>query len=149
MIVYGLYLRKDMVYIPTKAETPSGSYREIEPVSVVPVSKTEDLRAALKECIARGNPPLKSYSPTDQAVVLKYAGVGSFSSFARGAQPWTIVLKDGVYEIRGQRKRSDKGWEQDPNNTIVFPASMAEDSVVEKMIQILQKPNSSGESRQG
>jgi hypothetical protein len=148
MMVYGLYLRKGMVYIPTKAETPSGSYREIEPVSVVPVSETEDLRAALKECIARGNPPLESYSSTDQsqAVVLKYAGVGSFSSFARGAQPWTIVLKDGVYEIRGQRKRSDRGWEQDPNNIIVFPADSAEDSVIEKMIQILQKSASSSEA---
>ena len=141
MIVYGLYLRRGVVYIPTMAKILSGGYQEIDPVAVVPVSETISLSRALKENIARGNPTIEKYSPSDysKAVVLKHAGVKSFSTFARGAQTWTIVLKDGAYEIRGQRKRPDRGWEQDPNNIIIFPAGTAEDRVIGEMIQILQK----------
>lgn len=141
MLVFGLYLRKSVVYIPTMAKAPSGTYREIDPVSVTPVSETEALRKALKEVIGRGNPTLERYSPADQsqAVVLKYAAVKTFSTFARGAQPWTIVMKGGSYEIRGQRRRSDRGWEQDPNNIVVFPVGTADDDMIEAMIHILQK----------
>jgi hypothetical protein len=141
MIVHGLYLRKGLVYIPTTAKVPSMAYREIDPISVVPVTEIEALRIALKEIMARGNPILENSSSgiRPEPAILKYAGVKSFSAFARGAQPWTIVFKNGVYEIRGQRKRPDRGWEQDPNNIIVFPVGTSDDAVIEEMIQILQQ----------
>ncbi len=148
MIVFGLYLRKGIVYLPTMAKVPSGGYQEIDPVSVVPASGTEALGKALEENIMRGNPILENYSPSNysQAVVLKYAGVKNFSTFARGAQPWNIIIEDGVYEIQGQRRRPDRGWEEDPNNRIIFPAGTTEDDVIKKMVQILQKAAASDSS---
>ena len=148
MFVCGLYLRNEIVYIPTMAKIPSGGYQEIDPVSVVPVSDADALKKALKENMAQGNPVIENYSPSDysNAAVLKHAGVKSFSTFARGAQPWTIVVDGGAFEIQGERKRPDRGWERDPNNTIVFQSGATEDEVIHRMVQILQRTASASHS---
>jgi hypothetical protein len=136
---YQLYLRKGKVFIPTFGLVHKGLYRDIEPVAVVDVSDTEVLRQAFHETIARGNPPTPHY-PRDgypQPVVVKYAGVKSWSAFARGASPWNIKDKGGIYQIVGHLK-GPTGWVEDPDQTNKFPPGATLDQVIDRMIAILQ-----------
>jgi hypothetical protein len=138
---YQLYLRKGKVFIPTFGRVDKGLYRDIEPVVVVDVSDTGALRQALRETIARGNPPTPYYprgGPYPQPVVVKYAGVKSWGAFARGASPWNIKEKDGIHQIVGHWKGSS-GWVEDPEQTIKFPAGTTLDQVIDRMIAILQE----------
>jgi hypothetical protein len=53
-MLFKCYLRNNIVYVPTVARRKSEPiYTNIEPVAVVAVSSTEDLRRALLESIAK------------------------------------------------------------------------------------------------
>ena len=137
---YQLYLRQGKVFVPTFGRVDKGLYRDIDPVDVVDVSDTDALRQALHETIARGNPPTPYYprgGPYPQPVVVKYAGVKSWSAFARGASPWNIKEKDGIYQIVGHRK-GQSGWVEDPEQKIELPPGTTLDQVIDRMIAILQ-----------
>ena len=134
-----LYLRKGKVFIPTFGHFPGGPYRDIEPVAVVEVSDSEDLRRAFRETIARGNPPVGPYPrPNPPPVVVKHAGVKSWGAFARGASPWVIEERDGKYQIVGHR-REPNNWAEDPEQTVDFPTGTTLDQVLDRMIKILQE----------
>lgn len=128
------YLRKGVVYLPTAGQVYRGYYRGIEPVAVVPVAATDELRRALRETIARGNPKVPDL-PTDALpppVLPKYAGVKNWAAFDRGASLWALSKRDGVYSIVGYRRRRDSGREPDPNQRVTLPpeASVEELTVV-------------------
>lgn len=138
---YHLYLRKRTVFIPTFGRVDKGLYRDIEPVAVIDVSDTGALRRGFHETIARGNPPTPYYprgGPYPQPVVVKYAGVKSWSAFARGAAPWGIKENNGIYQIVGHQK-GPSGWAEDPEQRIQFPPGTTVDDVVDRMIAILQE----------
>jgi hypothetical protein len=135
-----LYLRKGTVFIPTSGIVHKGLHRDVEPVAVVPVSNTQALRQALHETIARGNPPTPHYrrGSYPQPAVLKYAGVKSWTAFARDASPWSIKEKDGIYQILGKR-RHPNGWVAEAEQTIEFPPGSTVNDVIERMVAILQE----------
>jgi hypothetical protein len=112
----------------------------MEPVEVVPLTNTEGVRRALLSAIARGNPPAPRYSPGNfpPPAVLKYAGVKTWSAFARGTLTWRIEENSGIYQIEGYRRNQKGYWEQDPDQKIVFPPQTTVDTVVDCMIAILQ-----------
>jgi hypothetical protein len=136
----GIYLRKGTIYIPTMGKMDEGFYRGVEPVAAVPASNTEEVRQALRATIARGNPvvPILRRSEIPPPVLLKYAGVKSWSAFERGMLFWDIKENNGAFRIAGQRKQSDGMWRDDPEQTIAFPPGATVDDVVERMIAILQ-----------
>jgi hypothetical protein len=71
--------------------------------------------------------------------VLKYAGVKTWSAFARGTSNWHINEKDGNYEIVAMRdRRSGGGWEEDPDQRIKFAPGTGLETVIDRMIEILQ-----------
>jgi hypothetical protein len=135
------HLRNGIVYIPTMAKMDKGFYRGVEPVAVVSVSNTDALRQAIVETIARGNPdaPMLRRREWPAPVVLKYAGVRSWSAFERGAQFWTIEERNGRFQIAGQRLQPDGMWNDDPDRTITLPGGTPIDEVAQRMISILQK----------
>jgi hypothetical protein len=135
------HLRNGIVYIPTMAKMDKGFYRGVEPVAVVSVSNTDALRQAIVETIARGNPdaPMLRRREWPAPVVLKYAGVRSWSAFERGAQFWTIEGRNGRFQIAGQRQQPDGMWNDDPDRTITLPVGTPIDEVAQRMISILQK----------
>jgi hypothetical protein len=133
-------LRNGIVYMPTMGKMSKGFYRGVEPVAVVPAKNTEGLREALKATIARGNPAVSQ--PQRQQdwpppVILKYAGVKSWSEFERGRRVWDINESGGIFQIAGNI-RSPQGWVEDRDQTIKFPAGTSVDSVIDHMIAILQ-----------
>jgi hypothetical protein len=134
-------LRNGIVYMPTMGKMAGGFYRGVEPVEVVPARNTEALRQALKATITRGNPAVSQPQRRDDwppPVLLKYAGVRSWSSFERGMQLWDLKQKDGVFQIAGNTKRPDGMWLEDPEQIITFPSGASVDSVIDRMIAILQ-----------
>jgi hypothetical protein len=134
-----VYLKDKVVFVPTTGALDKGVYREIEPVAVVPLSDTEGVRRALQATIARGNPPAR-YSAGDfpPPVLLKYAGVKTWSAFARGTLTWSLEETDGLYQIAGYRKNAKNYWERDPNQNIAFPAATTADDVIGRLIAIMQ-----------
>jgi hypothetical protein len=138
---FSLYLRNGIAFVPTTGRViPGGPYRDMEPVAVAPVSNAEAVRQALRAAISRGNPPAPRY-PRDnfpQPVVVKYAGVKSWSAFARGTLPWGITERDGNFQILGYRRHPD-GWREDPEQKVDLPAGSTVDDAIDRMIAILQE----------
>jgi hypothetical protein len=135
-----LYLRNNKVIIPTLGAVHQRLYRDIEPVAAMDVSDAYGIRQALHATIARGNPPTPYYQrgTYPQPVVVKHAGVRSWSAFARGTSTWNIKEKDGNYQIIGHYLHRD-GWAEDPKQKIDFPAGTSIDAVIDRMIAILQE----------
>jgi hypothetical protein len=137
---YHVYLRKGTLFIPTTGLVEKGLLRDVEPVSVFSVTNTESVRQALHATIARGNPPTPHYSPGShpQPVVLKYAGVKTWSAFSREAKSWSIQEDNKIYRIVGYRKHSKGYWAEDPDQKIEFSSGTTVDEVIDRMIAILQ-----------
>jgi hypothetical protein len=135
-----LYLRNCTVYVPTMGKMGKGFYRGVEPVVVISASNAETLRQALAAAIARGNPDVPKLLRREwpPPVLLKYAGVKSWSAFERGMLLWNIVEKDGIYQIAGHTKQPNGMWKEDPEQTIKFPPGTSPDSVVDRMVAILE-----------
>lgn len=134
------YLRNRIVYIPTQGMMDRGLYRDIEPVAVVPVSNTEALHRAFVETITRGNPkvPIPRHPNIPPPVVLKYAGLKTWRTFAKGASSWAIGERDGLFRISGYRKE-EGGWVADSATVETFPPGSTADKVIDRMIVILQQ----------
>jgi hypothetical protein len=138
-MLFHAYLRRGIVYVPTVAKRDTAVYTDTEPVAVVSVANSEALRRALLDAIARKNatiPVPKGKWPAP--VLLKYAGVKSWSAFARDASLWSIEDDSGKYLIVGYRTHPKGYWEQDPDQKTVFPPGSTVDDVVASMIAFLQ-----------
>jgi len=139
-MLFHSYLRRGVVYVPTVAKRETGAYTDIEPVAVLPVANTEGLRRAFLDAMARKNiiirRPKDNYPPP---VLLKYAGVKNWSTFARGASVWSIEENDGSYQIVGYRTHPKGYWEQDTEEKTSFPPQSTVGDVIERMIAILQE----------
>jgi hypothetical protein len=133
------YLRGDRVFIPAVGVVDKGLYRDIEPVAVLAASDTEGLQKEFTRVAARGNPPVPPYPPDayPQPVVVKYAGVKNWGSFAQSASTWVVDERNGLYQIVGHRKEPNN-WVPDPKQTIAFPAGTSVDRVINRMIAVLQ-----------
>ena len=141
-MLFTCYLRDGIVYVPTMARRKSEPiYTTIEPVAVVPLSNSEDVRRALLETVARKNVVIPDPDPKAlraPPLILKYAGVKSWSAFYRNASTWSISEDDGVYSILNYRKHLKGSWREDPAQEIQFPVGTTMDDVVDRMISILQ-----------
>jgi hypothetical protein len=141
-----VYLKDNVVFVPTTGALDKGVYREMEPVAVVPLSNIEGARRALEATMARGNPPAPRYSAGNfpPPVLLKYAGVKTWSAFARGTLTWSIEESEGLYQIVAYRKNAKGYWEPDPDRKTVFPSGTETDAVIERMISIMEEATTTG-----
>lgn len=135
-----LFLRKGTLYLPTMGKMEEGFYRAVEPVAVVSASNIEGVRQALRTTIARGNPivPMLRRSEWQPPILLKYAGVKSWSAFERGMRFWTIESGGGIFRLAGLERQPDRNWKDDPAQTVTFPPGSTTDQVIDRMIEILQ-----------
>jgi hypothetical protein len=142
-MLHSCYLREGIVYVPTVATREREPvYTDIEPVAVVPVINTDGVRRALSDSIARKNVVIatpNSKALREPPILLKYAGVPSWSAFFHSASTWSITQKSGAYQILGYRKHPKKYWEEDPSQKTQFPPGTPVDDVIDRMIAILQE----------
>ena len=94
--------------MPTLGKMDQGFYRGVEPVAVVSMSNTAEVRGALQTILlAEIQCPHAASERIAPPVLLKYAGVKRWSEFERGMKFWTVEDKDGRFQISGQRKQPD------------------------------------------
>ena len=137
-MLFHAYLRNAIVYVPTVVKLQTGAYMDVDPVAVVPATNTDGLRRALLDAIARKNaivppPPKDDWPPP---VLLKYAGVKTWSAFARGAAVWSIEETDGNFLIVGYRTIAKDIGRKTVKDQLSTGSTVHE--VVERMIAILQ-----------
>jgi hypothetical protein len=138
-MLYNCYLRKSIVYVPTVGKR-GGVYTDIDPVAVVPVADSEGLRRAFRNAIARKNVPVPlQKGKWPPPVILKYAGVRTWSAFASGTLVWNIDEDEDLYQIVGHRMHPDGYWVRDEGQKIEFPPEISVDVVIDRMIAILQE----------
>ena len=139
-MLHNCYLRKGVVYVPTVGKMETGGYREIDPVTVVPVFRDVELKSALQEAFSRDNMivPGLAQAGFPEPVIPKYAGVKSFAAFARGTSLWNIIEDKGIYQIIGQRKMMPRGWQDDSEHSITLPPNSTIDDLCDRLIAILQ-----------
>jgi hypothetical protein len=133
-------LRKGILYLPTMGKMEEGFYRGVEPVAVVQMSNTSEVRSALQTMFSRGNPivPMLRRSEIPPPVLLKYAGVKRWSEFERGMKFWNIKDRDGVFQILVEAKQPEGFWKADPKQTITLPPGTSVGEMIDRMIGILQ-----------
>jgi hypothetical protein len=138
-----VYLRSGTVYIPTKARPGNFGYLDIEPVEVAPVDDTQAFEQALKRTIERGNPRIPRPAPGElrsrSPVVLRYAKVKTWSSFAKSASGWSIEERDGIYTIAPYKQTQEqKGWVVDTERAETLPFGTTVEQVVRRTVERVQ-----------
>lgn len=138
-----IYLKKDVVIIPTMGRVPEGFHLAVEPIAVVPVSDSDRLRHALVEAVARENPSVPSSRNREEgkrrrAIFHKYAKVRSAPELQRSTRSWSIEEENGRYQIVGTKEAPYGGKRADPEQKEMFAAGTTVDAVVNRMIAILQ-----------
>jgi hypothetical protein len=139
-MLWNVYLRNGMAFIPTVAQTDAGFFLDVDPVGVVSATDTEALQHAIKQALGRGNPkvPAPTRAVFPKPVLLKYAKVKSWPAFEKGCLNWTIVEKDGVYHVKQGRRRPDRGWEDDPKRIEALPPGAGIDEVAQRVTSSVQ-----------
>jgi hypothetical protein len=127
---WGFYVFDGKAYIPTCAKAEAGFYVHVEPFEVVPVSDSCAFAAALSQTLKRGNPVVPT--PRDRNAkpwVLKYAGLKTWAAFEKRAACWGVKFVAGDWEFGPYKRRSDRGWEEDPSRILRSPADSSMDDV--------------------
>jgi hypothetical protein len=128
------------------AKEPSGIYRDWEPFSVIPVTDGPALKEAIREVLLRGNPsiPTQPLGNDNDAKILKFAGVKTFSAFAKGTLVWDVEDSGGIYTIVPYKDGKPRGWVPDRERKIEFPAGTDEGEVADRLVSMIQAANAAG-----
>jgi hypothetical protein len=134
-VLWHVYVRQGIAYVPTVARAEAGFYLAIEPVAAVPATDVDAVQVAVQQAIGKGNPriPTPSRATFPKSVILKEARVKSWSVFENGASLLTISRKGDRYKIQAGRKRPDAGWEPDPSQVELLPEGAGVEAVAERV----------------
>ena len=141
-----LRLYKGAVYIPTSYVVErDGFFVSNTPLESVPVEQPERMRRAILTTIERGNPPISR----DRARVLLHskgdplleaAGVRSWYILDRDTEGlWSIVGKDGIYQIRVDEPMQPRGWHEDKTKRVEFLPGTPVEEVIDRLIAMIQE----------
>ena len=137
-MLWHLYLRNGIAYVPTLARAEAGFHTDIEPIHAVPAADKEALQHAIQQVMSSGNPRVPTPPRTAPSPLLKYAGVKSWPKFEKNALHWAILGKGGVYQIKPGRKAKPRGWEDDVEKIETFPPGTTADEVIKRLIVLVQ-----------
>lgn len=145
MIVSPL-LYKGIVYIPTSYVVEGGGpFFEGAPVESVPVEQAKKLRLTLLSAIDRGNAPItRAEVATSRTAntppMLAATGARSWHDLDRRMKgSWSVVEKDGTYQIRVDQPMQLRGWHEDKGKRIEFPPRTPVEDVIDRLIAMMQK----------
>jgi hypothetical protein len=125
------YVRRRTIFIPTSAQTEAGFYLNVDPVAVLNITDTDGVRMALADMLARGNPrvPTPNRATFPPPIVLKYAKLKRWSEFEEDADSWTLTKDHRTYQLGPSKRRSDRGWEEDPIRLEVFSGNYSLEAI--------------------
>lgn len=136
-----IYLRKGSVFIPTVARTEAGYFMDIEPVLVIEHADAHKLSDGIRTAIRTGNPivPTPSRSSFPEPVVLKYAGVKSWSTFERNAHCWMLEQKDSVFTLHSPDISKPEDWNDSYSVIQTFSTEDALDELIKVITEQITK----------
>ena len=137
---WGLFLRQGIAFIPTSAKTEAGFYLDIEPVEIAEIVDTLSFREALKSALLRGNPKVPTPRREDygKPPIIKYAKVRSWAQMEKESSFWGITEDHGNYQFGVYKRRSDRGWEEDPAQVVKLPPDLTVDEVARRVVEAVQ-----------
>jgi hypothetical protein len=113
-----LRLYQGVVYIPTSHRVErDGFLLQKSPVECAPVAQSERLREAIRATHAR------SWDTLDRQT--------------KGL--WSLVEKNGLYEIRVDQPMEARGWREDETKRVRFPPGTAVENVIDRLIAMIQE----------
>jgi hypothetical protein len=116
---------------------------KVDPMLIIDVSRTEELKQAILVTIAKGNPiiPHPSQEEMSKPVTIhKKLGFKTYKAFNHEAKTWGIVLKDGIYGIDFYKISDDgRGFNSIPSQKVTFPTGNSVETVVDRLIAIIQE----------
>ena len=137
---WNIYLRREVVYVPTVAVTEAGFFMDIDPVGVVEVGDRLRVGEEIRKTIAKGNPivetPTRASFP--KPIILNYVNVKSWAAFLKGASYWKILEEDASYRLVFQSRLQSGGWEDDFKKTETFDGVKAIDELVDVIFDQMQ-----------
>ena len=133
--MWHFYVTPTVAYVPTVAKTEAGFFLDVEPIEAVSIADRQQIQAALKRAILSGNPtvPTPDRETLSKSAVLRYANARTWASFEKRASCWEITKRADQYVVQRMKRRSDRGWEDDPSNAEALPLDIAIDELVARM----------------
>jgi hypothetical protein len=122
-LIWNVYVRRGMAYIPDVALTDAGFNLDVEPVRVVEVKDVTSLANAISSAMSRGNPEIRAPARLPKPVILGPAGVKSWAAFEREGAVFAIFKDENEIEIVESEPTKSGAWTNDPipEFTYTFP----------------------------
>lgn len=140
---WSVYYAASKVLVPTSIKTTDGVRIIVDPMEVVGIDNTAELKHTILTTFAKGNPIVPHPSQEEMSkptVFYKKLGFKSYKMFNSTAILWTIDSTDDQYEIIFHKVPEDgRGFVSDLSKTITFPISTPVETVVDKLIEIIQE----------
>jgi len=140
---WSVFYANSKVLIPTQVETTAGVGSLEDPMEVIDVDHTDDLKRVILTTIAKGNPIVPHPSQEEMSKPInihKKLGFKSYKAFNRNAQSLDIHYFDNIYNIFFNIvPKNGRGYNRDTSKTITFPSGTPVESVVDKLIEIIQE----------
>jgi hypothetical protein len=135
-----VYIIGRRVVIPVVGRTEDGLYLEVEPVAELSLDDGQGLARSLLAMLHRGNPriPAPQRGAFPKPVVLKYTKAKSWAAFEKVATCWSISLTDGMFRFGPYLRSIGRGFEEDPDKMEVMPDSAPLESVVHRLVSLMQ-----------
>lgn len=139
---WSVYYANAKVLIPTEVKTTAGVFRHEDPMEVIDVDNTVELKRAILATIAKGNPivPHPSQEKASKINIHKKLGFKSYKMFNHSAILREIKLSDGRFSIQFWEVAKDgRGYDPDREKEIIFSVGTPVETVVNKLIEIIQQ----------
>jgi hypothetical protein len=135
---YGCQLHKGIVYLPTAQQAEVGYYISVDPVAMIKVGATAELRQSIGEMLVK-DIPIVPTPPRDAKLnnILEAAKLRSWQAFDREAEKWRIIQHQGIWKIAIQRSRKDGGGD-DKSQLILFPEGTGVEEVADRLLESIQ-----------
>jgi hypothetical protein len=138
--MWGLYLYRGKIIIPTSSRTLAGYYLETEPVAVAEVADVAQAAVFLADTMARGNPtvatPTRAKFP--KPVVLGPAGAKSWRAFEKEAICVNMTREGDQFLIDVSSHDENGDWVIDPGQTRRLPGNAAAGEILQCILGEVQ-----------
>lgn len=106
------YLHKGVLVIPTVCETESGIFIDTEPVHIQKADNKEQLKEAVYNAIAQGNPLIPNPDDCNEpgSAILEKLSIDKWSKFEKEAVMYTVHLGSRYSSIFSTSRGHDGMW---------------------------------------
>lgn len=131
MSIFHFYLHMNQLVIPTVVETDDGMYVDDKPVSHCHIDETNQLLAAIKKELEKGNPKVPGYEPTQEpgSVVLEALNLKTWTAFEKQSVMVTCHITDDGTKIYVTGRARDGMWAHD----LIGPAKFGSDTSLDEI----------------